>query len=70
MHETIARFGRTIRSHRTSQNLSQAYLAECCNLDRSFVSDIERGVKEPRLGTICKLADGLGLRPYDLLRDA
>jgi transcriptional regulator with XRE-family HTH domain len=54
-------FGVRLRAARTEAGLTQRELGSRTGLDQSVVSNLERGVHEPRLGTIERLADGLGL---------
>ena len=53
------RFGRKIRQLRTQQRLSQMQLAERVGMAAAFLSRVEAGEKEPCLGTIQALAQGL-----------
>jgi transcriptional regulator with XRE-family HTH domain len=52
-------FGARVRALRTSQGLSQEELAERADLHWTYISGIERGVRNPGLNTISKLARGL-----------
>jgi len=56
-----SKFARVLRHLRTSKGLSQEKLAELANLDRTFVSMIERGKRRPTLETAKKLATALGV---------
>lgn len=48
--------GKVIAAKRVSAEMSQEELAERIDSTRSYVSDLERGVKEPCLGMIMRLA--------------
>jgi len=48
-----------VREVRTRQGLSQEKLAELADLDRTFVSMIERGKRHPTLETAKSLAEAL-----------
>lgn len=50
------------------QGISQEVLAELSNLDRTFISMIERGVKKPTLDSAKRIADGLGLPLSEMVR--
>ena len=52
-------FGQKIRQVREQKRYSQEYLAELANLNRSYIGEIERGVVEPSLATMEKLAIAL-----------
>ena len=60
-------FAANLRRARNEAGLSQEQLSDLCGLHATEISRLERGVREPRLGTIVRLARGLGLRPADLL---
>jgi transcriptional regulator with XRE-family HTH domain len=55
-----ASFGRRIRARREELGLSQEQLAERAGLHWTFVSGVERGVRNPGLNTIGKIAVALG----------
>jgi len=50
------RFGKRLNQLRTERGYTQMQLAMNAGLDRSFISDIERGVKEPTISTLDLLA--------------
>jgi transcriptional regulator with XRE-family HTH domain len=56
-----------IRVYRAAQRLSQEALAERCAIKRTYVGAIERGEVDIRVGTLAKIASGLGIDPYRLL---
>ena len=60
-------FGEVIRELRKAQNISQEKLAEVSNLDRSFISLLECGHKQPSLITIIQLAKALSLSASKIL---
>jgi len=60
-------FGEVIRELRKSNTMSQEKLAEQSNLDRSFISQIECGRKQPSLITIYQLAKAFKLSASKLL---
>jgi len=59
--------GNNVRRLRESKGWSQEDLAEKANLHRTYVSGIERGVRNPSLTVLFKLAEGLGVEPGILL---
>jgi transcriptional regulator with XRE-family HTH domain len=67
---THAALGSAIREGRRERKLSQEALAEDCELDRTYLSGIERGVRNPSLANILKIAATLDTRPSDLLARA
>lgn len=66
--EPIKAFGLVIKEMRKAQNLSQEELAQEANLDRTFLSQIETGRKQPSLLTIFRLASALKLAASDLFK--
>jgi len=60
-------FGEVIRELRKAQNISQEKLAEVSNLDRSFISLLECGHKQPSLITIIQLAKAFNLSASKIL---
>lgn len=60
-------FGRMVRILRLRLNLSQEGLAEKAKVSRATVVAIEGGTADPRLSTICSLANALGVRPGELV---
>ncbi|HVZ37883.1 MAG TPA: helix-turn-helix transcriptional regulator [Candidatus Kapabacteria bacterium] len=60
-------FGRVLRALRTQRGLTQEELGIKCAMDRSFISDLERGAREPGLSTIMRLSEGLDAPATDLI---
>lgn len=60
--------GRNVRSKRRELGLSQEALAYDCDMKRSYLSDLERGVRNPTVRALGRLAKALGVPPGDLLR--
>jgi transcriptional regulator with XRE-family HTH domain len=46
-HQTLTRFGLNVRRRREAIGLSQEALAEKAELDRTYISGIERGTRNP-----------------------
>jgi transcriptional regulator with XRE-family HTH domain len=63
-----ARFGLTIRNLRHRQRLTQEELARRAFLHRTYLTDIERGTRNPSLEAAEKLAMGLGMSLSQLFR--
>ena len=60
-------FGKAVQKLRLDQGYSQERLALTCGLDRTYISGIERGVRNPTLRTIYTIATALGITPSALL---
>ena len=54
-------FGEVIRESRKTRQISQEKLSDISKLDRSFISLLECGHKQPSLVTIFQLAKALNL---------
>jgi transcriptional regulator with XRE-family HTH domain len=66
--DKILAFGFVIRSLRKSKNISQEQLADTCDLDRTYISLLERGLRQPSLSTIFSLANALSVTPSELIK--
>jgi transcriptional regulator with XRE-family HTH domain len=60
-------FGQVLREQRISKELSQEELALAADVDRTFVSQMERGIRQPTITTLMKLAGALGIQPSTLV---
>jgi transcriptional regulator with XRE-family HTH domain len=60
-------FGQVLREQRLSRELSQEELALAADVDRTFVSQMERGIRQPTITTLIKLAGALGIQPSTLI---
>jgi transcriptional regulator with XRE-family HTH domain len=65
-----AAFGGAVRGIRKQQGVSQASLALKCGLDRTYISGIERGARNPSLTNIFKIAAALDTSPAELFARA
>ena len=61
-------FGELVRTIREERGISQMELHVKTGLDRTFISDLERGVQCPSLRTIYRVAAGLDVPPGNLVR--
>jgi transcriptional regulator with XRE-family HTH domain len=59
-------FGENLRFHRKEKGLAQEKLAELADLDRTYISLLERGKRNPTLTCIAKLANVLAVGFDDL----
>ncbi|MDR0218545.1 MAG: helix-turn-helix domain-containing protein [Enterobacteriaceae bacterium] len=59
-------FGQRIRYLRKESGMSQEAFADKCGLDRTYISGIERGVRNPTLEIVHVLADGLQIEIKEL----
>ncbi|NDK99910.1 cell morphology transcriptional regulator XreR1 [Photorhabdus bodei] len=59
-------FGQRVRYIRMASGMSQEAFADKCGLDRTYISGIERGVRNPTLEVINVIASGLQIELKDL----
>ena len=60
------RLGKEILRIRKVKNLSQDDLAVDCNIDRSYLAEVEEGKANPSLKILCKISEGLNIQLYQL----
>ena len=60
-------FGRVLRQFRKDINFSQEKLSQESGLDRTYISLLERGRRQPTLTSLLKLATALGVSTVDLV---
>ena len=61
------KLGKKIRELRHDAGLSQERLGEITGLDRTYISGIERGVRNPSIRNIEKLAKALKVKINELV---
>jgi transcriptional regulator with XRE-family HTH domain len=59
--------GRNVRDARLRSGISQEELAFRADMKRSYVSDLERGTRNPSIKAIARLASALEVEPASLL---
>ena len=67
--EKLQIFGATVRKRRTEQGISQESLATLAGLHRTYISMLERGIRNPSLTVILQLAEALGTKASTLIAD-
>lgn len=63
------RVGRNLKKYRKLKGLSQEGLALECGLHRTYVSGVERGVRNPTVLVLEQLAEPLGVPTSYLLEE-
>jgi transcriptional regulator with XRE-family HTH domain len=58
-HQTLTRFGLNVRRRREAIGFSQEALAEKADLDRTYISGIERGTRNPPILSAARVAAAL-----------
>ena len=61
------RFGRNVRFHRLALGISQEELAHEADSNRTYISYLERGTRNPSLEVIERIAKALNVSMGDLL---
>ena len=64
----VTDLGTAIRGRRQAKNLSQESLAEIADFDRTYISLLERGQRNPSFTNLCRVATALGVTPSELLK--
>jgi len=67
--DVVALLGRNVRAFRIEQGLSQEELAFRAGFKRSYLSDLERGTRNPSVRALGRLAAALNVAPSALLMD-
>ena len=66
-NQILSTIGGNIRQLRLSLGWSQERLSFECNVDRTFVGKIERGVVNVSILTLCDIAHALGVNVKELM---
>lgn len=66
----LVALGETIRSLRKAQGISQEELAHRSQVDRAYMSSIERGTQNPGVMTIIRIADAMGVSVAEIFTAA
>ena len=59
--------GRNVRRIRLARGLTQEHLAEVSGFTQQYISDLERGRRNPTVVTLFELAQALGATPVELI---
>ena len=63
--QELKKLGDKLRLFRLNKNISQEKLAEITNLDRTYITSLERGKRNPSIIILKKLAECLDVNPND-----
>jgi transcriptional regulator with XRE-family HTH domain len=64
----LAALGLNVRKRREARGLTQEKLAERANLDPTYISGIERGLRNPGIKNVARIAKALGLSTAELCK--
>jgi len=65
----LKRFGKSLQAQRKRSGLTQEQLAELCEFDPTYISLLERGLRNPSLSTVATLAKSLKCKASDLVEN-
>jgi transcriptional regulator with XRE-family HTH domain len=63
---TQARLGRAVKQIRVQRGLTQEQVSAASGLHPTYISDIERGARNPSWEAITRLAGGIGVPTADI----
>ena len=66
--QLLGQLAKNVKALRKSLGLSQEGLAFECDIDRTYISKVERGIANPSLLIIFRIADVLKVEIKDLLK--
>lgn len=66
MNKVLEKFGRKVREKRLAAGISQEKLGELSGLHRTYISGIERGIRNVSLKNIWKISKALKVKLKDL----
>lgn len=66
--DLVQLLGANVRRQRKLKGMSQEELSLRADMKRSYVSDLERGTRNPSVRALGRIADALGVEPASLLR--
>lgn len=64
--EICKEFGKNVKKYRKALGISQEELADLSGLHRTYISNVERGLRSISLGNIQKIANALKIEIYKL----
>lgn len=59
--------GKVLKETRTNKNISQEKMAILSNIDRTYASALERGLKNPSIEVILKISEGLDYPAWKIM---
>ena len=65
--DVVQLLGVNVRYHRKLRGMTQDQLAASTEMERSYVSDLERGTRNPSVLALGRLAKALAVQPHQLL---
>src|SRR5688572_16655483 len=69
LKEISSLFGDVLRRYRMQQNISQEELAYLASVDRTFISRLERGIRQPTITTLIGIGLALAVPAAQMVRE-
>ena len=66
--QTLSALGQNVRKRREARELTQEKLAEKSGLDATYISGIERGLRNPGILNVARIAKALGFSTAELCK--
>ena len=66
--QELKELGRIVREKRESLNLTQREVAVRSNMDRNYIGMVERGERNPSYLSLIKIAQGLNMTIFQLIK--
>ncbi len=60
--------GRNVRAARVDRGMTQEKLADVSGFSQQYISDLERGRRNPTVVSLYELAEALSVTPVELLK--
>ena len=67
-HKILIAFGNNLKRRRKALGYSLRQFAALADIDHAMIDRYERGVTNPSLTTVAKLAGALHIEPFELLK--
>ncbi len=64
----LTALGKNVRKSREAKQITQEKLAEFSGLDPTYISGIERGLRNPGIRNVARIAKALGLTTSELCK--
>ena len=61
--------GRNVRKYRLERGMTQEVFAERSGLGQNYLSDLERGKRNPTVVTLWEIAQALDVKPSSLIEE-
>ena len=69
MKKNTPSFGQYLKVLRLNKNFSQEKLAQITGLDRTYISLLERGQRQPTLKTLFRICGAIEIKPSDFISE-